>query len=53
MEFSTSFRIRSKVPEVERQTMESGKRVIQCDEKDADIVRLKNGEVEIEDFEFV
>ena len=53
MELSASFWIRSKVPEVERQAMESGKRVLQCDEKDADIVRLKNGEVKIEDFEFV
>ena len=53
MEFSASFRIRSKVPEVERQTMEIGKPAHQCDEKDADIVRLKNGEVKIEDFEFV
>ena len=52
MELSASFSIQSKVPEIERQTMEGRKLLLQCDEKDADIVWLKNGEVKIEDFEF-
>jgi len=49
MELFASFWIRSKVREVERQS----KKIVHWDEKEAEVVGMKNGEVEIQDFEFV
>ena len=52
MEFPALFFIRSKVAEIGWPAVEGGG-LLQCDQKDTEIVRLKNREVEIEDFEFV
>ena len=49
MEFSAAFRIQSKFVEIAQKRRAIG----HCEEKNVKIVRLKNGVVKIEDFEFV
>ena len=49
MELSAAFWIRSKFVEI----VQKRKPIGHCGEKNAEVVRLKNGVVKIEDFEFV